>query len=73
MACYEAMGASAVTLSPYMGSDSLNPFTAADPSKGEVPTPYQSHHLNGNSRAVVRTEHSLNQWAIGLTRGPFVD
>ena len=32
----------------------------------------RSQHLNGNGQSVSRAEHSINQCAIGLTRGPFL-
>ena len=41
-------------------------------SKTEGESSHRSRHLNGNSRSVLRAEHSLNQCAIGLARGPFI-
>ena len=41
-------------------------------ARGQGESSPQSQHLNGNSRSVSRAEHSLNQCAIGLTRGPFI-
>ena len=37
--------------------------------KGE--SSHRSQHLNGNRQSVSRAELSINQWAIGLSRGPF--
>ena len=40
---------------------------------GESPSrqPRQARHLNGNRRSVSSAGHSINQWAIGLSRDPF--
>ena len=34
---------------------------------------HRSQHLNGNRQSVASAQYSINQWVIGLTRGPFIN